>query len=107
MTRRIAVWALALAGAVGPAACGSAERDHIGGSHEFPPPSTATSVLPATRPTAARGSTTTAPPRVFDRGDDYVAIWHSLDGYRIWLEQHHPDPAFIPRVWVTGSAIAT
>ena len=48
----------------------------------------------------------TPPPRIHNTGTDYVAIYLSLDRYRSWLEAHHPDPALVPRVWVTGTAIA-
>jgi hypothetical protein len=131
MARRFAVGAVAVAALIGLGACGSADAGHVGGSHDLPPDATTSTVRsrttrPPARPTtttapAARnapravrpagapawpGGDTTSPPVVSDQGVDYVAIWRSLDGYRIWLEQHHPDPALIPRVWVRGSAIA-
>jgi hypothetical protein len=48
----------------------------------------------------------TPPPALHNTGDDYVAIFQSLERSRRWLEGHHPDPALIPRVWVPGTTIA-
>src|SRR5689334_20241742 len=45
-------------------------------------------------------------PRIADTGTNYVAIWHSLDRYRMWLEREHPDPALVAHVWVPGTPIA-
>lgn len=48
----------------------------------------------------------TRPPAVGNTGRDYVAIYRSLDGYRMWLQAHAPDPAKVDRVWSYGSEIA-
>jgi hypothetical protein len=129
MARQNAVWALACAGALVLGGCGSGRS--AGSSARFrsgtgaavastsTPPTSAVQRERKSAPPRARASTSapaggapwpggdrTPPPKVVDQGNDYVAIWYSLDGYRTWLEQHHPDPALIPRVWVTGGSLA-
>jgi hypothetical protein len=128
MARHDAVWALACAGALVLAGCGggraapSRATSRPGAepavAQTSTPPTSAVrrkrSSTPsrASRSTPARevgppwpGGDRTPPPKVVDQGNDYVAIWYSLDGYRTWLEQHHPDPALIPRVWVKGGSL--
>jgi hypothetical protein len=128
MARHHAVGALACAGAVLLAGCAGGRPASSGSSPIKSAPSavTATSApqagaaraaplgtrrapsAPAPRTSAAPwpGGDRTPPPKVVDQGTDYVAIWYSLDGYRTWLEQHHPDPALIARVWVKGGSLA-
>jgi hypothetical protein len=128
MARRVAAVALIGAAVLLVAGCGEGGRAPRLGGKAVAPPAVATTTPPrhtapaprSSAPQRASGSSpvragrppwpggdTTPPPNVVDGGNDYVAIWYSLDGFRIWLEQHHPDPKLIPRVWVRGGSLAS
>ena len=59
-------------------------------------------------------TTTTVPPYSFDgsvpapelvnTGEDFDAIYRSLDAYDFWLDAHNPDPTLVENFTVKGSA---
>jgi len=73
---------------------------------------TTSTTTPTPNPTAAAAAAArwsgdgTPAPRLRNTGDDYVAIFESLDRYRRWMQEHRPDPTLVPRVWVEGTPIA-
>ena len=83
-------------------------------------PSTTTTIVAATTTTAAPTTTTvptpptTPPPYSFDgsvpppalinTGDDYAAIFESLDAYGGWLLAHNPDAELAREAYVQGTS---
>jgi hypothetical protein len=102
------------------AACGTPERAATSPAARELVRDRATTTVPRRATTSAPTTTTTAsgptrrarftcdgtpPPRVRDTGTDHVEIYRSLDAYRTWLAEHHPDPTLIDRVWLPETSI--
>ncbi len=72
---------------------------------------TPTSSPPAatSRPAVLPAAATTGPdggPAIHDRGVDAAAITRSLVQYARWLQERHPDPVLVERVYANGGALA-
>ena len=78
------------------------------------PPSSTTALAESTTTLPPEPTTTTTvplysfdgsvpPPELVNMGDDYEAIYRSLDAYDFWIDAHNPDPELVKNFAVEGT----
>jgi len=94
---------VALAGCSGGGGGGSeTQRDEPGRSAERPSTTAAPARIDLSQPIPGGSLHGTPRPPLENTGDDYVAIFESLDGNLRWISEN-PDPVLISEIYVPGT----
>jgi hypothetical protein len=68
------------------------------GAEQPPPPSQGNGSAESPRPTETPSPTTEPPPELNNTGNDFEAIWRSIEDYRVWLGRN-PQPHLLKRIY--------
>jgi hypothetical protein len=69
------------------------------GAEQPPPPSQGNGSAESPRPTETPSPTTEPPPELNNTGNDFEAIWRSINEYRNWLYMNEPSRKNLARIY--------